>query len=609
MGQSKKKENEKRRLMTNIKFLVSNAWRFDKGLFLYFGLYTILTAVLPFIGIFAPKFLIDELMGPKRTNILISILGAFFILSAVVNYFTAYLNGAYYPKMVLARFRFINMMYTKSMTMDFKHTENPKTLNDIESAGRAVSNNVDGIEGVFHKLFGIFGSAISFVGYIAIVAILNPLVLIYLIINVFVTYFLTLKVKTYEHDKKDKISEVERRSNYIYNTMYDFSYGKDIRIYKLGSWLSRKFKELKNERVNIHKKIKYKYFTVSAVEVVLLLLREGIIYAYLIYRVLEKGMSIGDFTMYFATISSFAAWMQKLMADMAHIRAQNLYINDFRDFLELDDEKENPSLAPIPIDKPYEIEFRKVSFKYPNSERYIYKNLSFKINAGQRLAIVGVNGAGKTTFIKLLSRLYDPTEGDILINGVNIKSFDKEEYRKLFSVVFQEIKMFAFSVAENVALAKESSINRERVMEAIEKAGMGEKIRTLKNGIDTSTLKILDDSGVEFSGGENQKLALARALYKNGDIVVLDEPTAALDAIAEYNIYKGFDSLVGDKTAIYISHRLASTRFCDVIAFFEDGQIKEYGTHEELLKKNGRYAEMFNIQAHYYKEEVEKEVG
>ncbi len=258
----------------------------------------------------------------------------------------------------------------------------------------------------------------------------------------------------------------------------------------------------------------------------------------------------------------------------------------------------------IHIDSSYEIEFKNVSFKYPKTDKYIYKNLSLKIKKGQRLAIVGINGAGKTTFVKLLCRLYEPTSGEILINGVNIQSFSKEEYYKILSVVFQEVKTFAFTVAENVSLENLEEVDREKVLHCIEKAGVGDKINSLEKGIDTSLLKILDGEGIELSGGENQKLALARALYKNGKIVILDEPTSVLDAVAEYNIYKGFDELIGDKTAIYISHRLASTKFCDVIAFFENGEIVEYGTHEELLKKNGKYSDMFNIQAQYYKEEV-----
>lgn len=609
MGEEKiKRKKEKRSTFTNLKFLISKAWAIDKTLFWDFGCYTLMTAIAPFIGIFTPKFLIDELMGNKKTENLVLILGGFFLLSAIVNYLSAYFYGAYYPKVVIARFKFINMMQEKCMNMDFKHTEDPEILNNMESAERAIGSSNTGVEGIYHKLFGLFGAGISFLGYVTIVAVLNPLVLLYLIFNVLVTYFLTLKVKTFEHSKKDEISDKNRKAEYIYKTMYDFSYGKDIRIYKLGAWLSKKFQHFRDDGVAIQRKIKYKYFKVGAVEVLLLLLREGIIYGYLIYRVVRGNMTIGDFTMYFATISGFAMWMQKVMADLAFIRSQNLYLNDFRDFLELDDEKENPKAAVIPESGAYEIEFRNVSFKYPHSDRYIYRNLSFTIKPGQRLAIVGVNGAGKTTFVKLLTRLYDPTEGEILINGINIKEFNKKEYNKLFSVVFQEIRMFAFSVAENVALTTKDNLDEERVIKAIEKAGMGDKVRSLKKGIHTTLLKFLDEEGIELSGGENQKLALARAIYKDGHIIVLDEPTAALDAIAEYNIYKGFNDLVGDKTAIYISHRLASTRFCDVIAFFEDGQIKEYGTHEELLAKNGKYAEMFNIQAHYYQEETEKEV-
>lgn len=605
---SKIKEKQKRSVIANIRFLVSHAWKWEKGVFGYFGLYTILSSVMPFIGIFAPKLLIDELTGAKRTENLFWILVAFLTVSVVVNYLVPYLSGAYYPKMVKVRFGFISMLQKKCMSMDFKYTEDPKILNDIESAGRAVSNNSDGIEGVFHRLFGIFGSAVSFLGYVTIVAVLNPFVLLYLILNVLINYFLTLKVKNYEYSRKDEVSELDRKANYIFKTMYDFSFGKDIRIYYLGNWIAKKFESFKFNRMKIFKNIKYKYLSVSAVDVLLLLIREGVIYAYLIYRVIYKGMSIGDFTMFFATIAGFAGWMQKIIEDLAHINAQNLYLNDFRDFLEIDGKEEAEDIKAVPENKPYEIEFRNVSFKYPNSERYIYKNLSFKIKAGQRLAVVGVNGAGKTTFVKLLTRLYEPTGGEILLNGININNFKKEEYWKLFSVVFQEIKMFAFSIAENVALEKNENINRERVLESIDKADLIDKITSLEKGIDTSLLKILDENGVELSGGENQRLALARALYKDGDIVVLDEPTAALDAIAEYNIYKGFNKLVGNKTAVYISHRLASTRFCDIIAFFEDGEIKEYGTHEELLNKNGKYAEMFNIQAHYYQEEAAKEV-
>ena len=229
------------------------------------------------------------------------------------------------------------------------------------------------------------------------------------------------------------------------------------------------------------------------------------------------------------------------------------------------------------------------------------------MHSGEKLAIVGVNGAGKTTFVKLLARLYDPQQGRILLNGVDIRRFDREEYWKLFSVVFQEIKIFAFSVAENVALGK--ALQEDRLQKALRQADIDKKINSLSHKTQTSLLKILDEEGIELSGGESQRLALARALYKDGPIVALDEPTAALDALAESAIYEGFNEMVQDKTAIYISHRLASTRFCDRIAFFENGRVVEYGTHDQLMALGQKYAEMFRLQAHYYQETNPQEGG
>ena len=393
-------------------------------------------------------------------------------------------------KLIEIRMNFMNLLQKKCMDMDFKYTENPKTLNDLNNAWRAADNNADGIEGVYHRIFSLLGSVLTFIGFISIVATLSPLVLLYLLANVLITYFFTLKAKKYEYSRKDDVAAHQRKSTYIYDTMYNFSYGKDIRIYKLNTWLSTLFKDSNNSRLKIHKEIKLKYFLVSALDIFLLLFREGIIYAYLIYKVFIGDMSIGNFTMYFATISSFASWMKRVLDDIAHIRAQNLYINDFRDFLEIDNDNKINETAQIPVKTPYEIEFKNVSFKYPGSEKYVYKNLSLNIKAGQRLAIVGVNGAGKTTFVKLLTRLYEPTGGKILINGIDISTLNKEEYFKLFSVVFQEIKMFAFSIAENVALATGNDLDRANVDECIKKANMDKKINSLENGIDTSLLKV-----------------------------------------------------------------------------------------------------------------------
>lgn len=589
-------------LLSNLKYIMVYAWSQDKVLFAQCGVYTILASIAPFIGIFLPKFLIDELLGQRRIEIILMTLIGFFLLSSVVNYSIAWLRCAYSPRVTKIRTDYITMISDKIMKMDFKNTEDPEVLNKIKSVMNAVMSNNTGVEGVYHTLLGLFGRLTAFVGYISIVLFLSPWILLFLIINVLISYALTMRVKKYEYSQKEKAADKDRRTFYVFDTMYDFAYGKDIRIYDLKNILIDKFKKFRGERIDISNDVQEKQLNVKIVDVILLVIREFVVYGYLIYNVLFTGMSIGDFTMYFSTINGFGDWMKGILDDLANIKAQNMYLDDMREFLEIKSEDKEKT-RDIPIDSSYEIEFKNVSFKYPKTDKYIYKNLSLKIKKGQRLAIVGINGAGKTTFVKLLCRLYEPTSGEILINGINIQSFSKEEYYKILSVVFQDIKTFAFTVAENVSLESLEDVDREKVLQCIEKAGVGDKINSLQKGIDTSLLKILDGEGVELSGGENQKLALARALYKNGKIVILDEPTSALDAVAEYNIYKGFDELIGDKTAIYISHRLASTKFCDVIAFFENGEIVEYGTHEELLKKNGKYSDMFNIQAQYYREE------
>ncbi|HHD2719289.1 TPA: ABC transporter ATP-binding protein [Clostridium perfringens] len=589
-------------LLSNLKYIMGYAWSQDKVLFAQCGIYTILASVSPFLGIFLPKFLIDELLGQRRVEIILMTLIGFFLLSSVMNYSIAWLRCVYSPRVTKIRCDYMTMISEKIMKMDFKNTEDPEVLNKIKSVMNAVMSNNTGVEGVYHTLLGLFGRLTAFVGYISIVLFLSPWILLFLIINVLISYALTMRVKKYEYSQKEKAADKDRRTFYVFDTMYDFAYGKDIRIYDLKNILIDKFKKFRGERIDISNDVQEKQLKVKIVDVILLVIREFVVYGYLIYNVLFTGMSIGDFTMYFSTINGFGDWMKGILDDLANIKAQNMYLDDMREFLEIKSEDKEKT-RDIPIDSSYEIEFKNVSFKYPKTDKYIYKNLSLKIKKGQRLAIVGINGAGKTTFVKLLCRLYEPTSGEILINGINIQSFSKEEYYKILSVVFQDIKTFAFTVAENVSLESLEDVDREKVLQCIEKAGVGDKINSLQKGIDTSLLKILDGEGVELSGGENQKLALARALYKNGKIVILDEPTSALDAVAEYNIYKGFDELIGDKTAIYISHRLASTKFCDVIAFFENGEIVEYGTHEELLKKNGKYSDMFNIQAQYYKEE------
>jgi ATP-binding cassette subfamily C protein len=598
MGEKKK---PKYNTWQNIYYIVRMAWATDKQIFIYFILITLFSGTAPLINVLFPRFILQELMYGQRTQQLIIILAMYFLAGAVIGYGKSFISQAYFPKMVNVRFQFMKLHYKKCMMTDYKNTEDPDFLNDKETAFRCLNNNQSGIEGMLHKLFFLGGNLLAILGYVTIISMLNVFVLLYLIANLAISYYFNYRVREYEHDRKDEISENDRRSGYIYDLMYNFAYGKELRIYGLSGWIAELFHRYKDSRLDTHKKIKWNYFRTGLIDVILLIIREGVIYAYLIYLVITGGLSIPEVTMYFAAIAGFAEWMNKLTGDIAHIRAQNLEVCDFRNFIE-QPEGDSEECIPLP-EGPYEIEFCNVSFHYPGSDTYVYRDLNLKIPYGQRLAIVGHNGAGKTTFVKLLCRLYDVTDGEILLNGINIKRFDKKQYAKLFSAVFQEVKILAFSAGENVALTEKEQMDVERLELALEQAGVADKVASLKNGTDTSLLKFLDDEGVELSGGENQKISIARALYKNGPIMVLDEPTAALDALAEHSTYLNFDRMVESKTAIYISHRLASTIFCDTIAMFEKGAIVEYGSHEELLAKQGRYTDMFETQAKYYKDE------
>jgi len=609
-----------RLVLENLLYVMKYVYQWKKSIYLSIVVYSIFLGVSPFIWIFTPKLLIDELTAGGEAEKLLKILILALLLSGATGFATEYLQGNFRMKMNAVRYGFIRMLSDKAMKMRYHYTEDPKTLNDIHIALETIQNPQKGIGLIILKLFSIPGNLIGFFVFMAILYRLNPLILLLLVLTVYLSYLAMVKAKNYERGKKDELAKERREFYYGSATMSDFQYGKDIRIYGLKKIILSKNITAREKILSIVRSIQKHIFKASLMEGVLSLLREGIVYLYLIQQVVSGSLTIGDFVMYTMAMNNFITWMEATMKDLADIRIQALYVSDFREFLKKEEpvdsikieegvkvaakgknSKEDISKEENPIEQ-YSIEFRKVSFLYPGSSRYIFKDFSLKIKGGERLALVGINGAGKTTLVKLLTGLYQPDEGQILINGKDSREYTRTEYNDLFSVVFQDIKILSFTIKENITF-KDGDINKMRYEKALVQSGLKEKISSLTNKDNTMMLKVLDEEGTEFSGGENQKLAMARALYKDGNILIMDEPTAALDALAEYKLYQEFDAMVQEKTAIYISHRLSSTRFCDAIAFLENGKIIEYGTHEELMKLNGAYANMFQIQAAYYQEE------
>ncbi|MBR5868534.1 MAG: ABC transporter ATP-binding protein, partial [Clostridia bacterium] len=323
-------------------------------------------------------------------------------------------------------------------------------------------------------------------------------------------------------------------------------------------------------------------------------------YGYLIHLVSTGAIGIGDFVLYFGAVTGFSGFVGRIVFDMNQLNYANLLMNDLRAFLDNSDEPDPADPAPLP-DGPFSVEFRNVTFSYPGSAP-VLQDFSLSIASGEKIALVGVNGAGKTTIVKLLCGFYRPDSGEILLNGISIQNYRKKDLYSLFSAVFQDIFILPFTLAENISMVTLDQTDMPRVETCLRQVGLWDTIAAYPEGPRSFMLKEVMD-GIVLSGGQNQKLLMARALYKDAPFLILDEPTAALDPIAESETYQQFHTLTGNKTALYISHRLASTRFCDRIVFLSDGVAAEVGTHEELMSLGGAYAEMFDIQSHYYKEE------
>jgi ATP-binding cassette subfamily B protein len=375
------------------------------------------------------------------------------------------------------------------------------------------------------------------------------------------------------------------------------------------------------KRFRYHYQLKWYYPTIS--DTAFNFVRDWAAYTLLIHKVLSGQIDAATFTIYLGVIANFSMYIYDVSMHFADLRDASHQFNDYHDFMKQKDvfeHNENTDTLTSSINSAQEaikgqnltapsIEFQNVSFTYEGSERPVLTNVSFKINADEKIALVGNNGAGKTTIVKLLCGLYPPTSGEILIDGKSINDIGVEKYQDMISVLFQDTSPIALSIAENVCGCEPENADRKKMMACLENAGLLEKINSLSKKEETYITQTLDEKGVVLSGGETQKLLLAKAMYKDGPVLILDEPTSALDPIAESRIYEEYNQMASNKTAVFISHRLASTKFCDRILFLDGGRIVEEGSHDQLMKKGGKYREIFDIQSHYYKESKEEEAA
>jgi ATP-binding cassette subfamily B protein len=398
----------------------------------------------------------------------------------------------------------------------------------------------------------------------------------------------------------DARKQINRIKNYYFDYLYSYKWGKDLRLYDLAPSLTEEIRGINETTADIQKNVWRNRMKFESFGSVIATVMSSMTYGYIAIKALFGAFPIGSVVQYIGAITRFNESITWLCGHSLSIWDQAITLKMYFDFLDMPDKKRRGTLTVEKRqDNDYEIEFRNVSFKYPGVDTYALKNLSLKLIIGQKHAVVGVNGSGKTTMIKLLCRLYDPTDGEITLNGIDIKKYDYNEYLDIFSVVFQDFKLFSFPLGENVAAS--TDVDYEKAEKCLQMANFSERISLMPKGLDTPIYKDFEEDGLEISGGEAQKIALARALYKDAPFIVLDEPTAALDPIAEFEIYSTFNEIVGEKTAIYISHRLSSCRFCDNITVFHEGEVVQRGNHDLLIEdKNGKYYELWNAQAQYY---------
>lgn len=585
----------------------------------------ICNSVLSYYFGFFGKLVIDLagsglVYNEKVTRLLVIVLAGG-LIAGLLQLGSSFSGSRTWYQYIEVRMHVIEERVARALGMNYEFLEKPETLDIHERACQATGGNNNGVEGMMHGMETLAVNLTTvIVTLVSVMALDIRLVLVLIVLAVMQYGYFVFCIRNDKKKVWDQLGGTWRQINYMERVTQDFDYAKDIRLFSQQDFLLKKQQKIFENR---WKKFDYHqnlWFSHAVVVNITFLIGKAAIYGALFYAVIKKDMTVGNFTLFFALAMAFSQSLIEFLRRFGDFGRASLEVDDFRSFMELDMEgsvasdatstsesaQKNKELRELPKATAYTIVFENVSYRYPEAEEYALKNLNLELEAGEKLAVVGLNGAGKTTMIKLLLRLYEPTEGRILLNGTDIRSYRREDYYKLFSPVFQNVEVLAFPIAENVSMKQTENTDIDKAYSCVAEAGLQEKIDSLPKGILTELLKVVDEEGVDFSGGEKQKLALARALYKNAPIVVLDEPTSALDAIAEQRLYQSFDKMIGEKSAVYISHRLASTRFCDKVAMFKGGEMIEYGAHEELMEQNGEYAHMFELQAQYYQEEGEE---
>lgn len=573
--------------------------------FLLMALEVPLNVCLSFTEVYLPALVVAEFTGGAPLSRMAFRVGMVILLMLTANVLRTFSKGlsqTYY----LTKYRFQKNMEVnrKSMTCFFQNYESKdiRELGDRATLATQQWNGVQPVSDVPSRSMKLVENILCYLLFGSVISFVSPLLVPILTIAPAVNWFCARAYRNWEYAHRDKWTDIDHRLWYVQGETADFRAGKDIRIYGCAGWFRQIYSDLCARRAFWNRQLIWRSFLSRIADLFVILLRDGAAYALLIKMTLAGELTVDRFLLYFSAISMFASFIGNIMTEWNGIRATSLDLCDYRKYLDLP-EQDGTGEADVTkfLGTAPEITFEHVSFRYEGAHSDTLQDLNLTLNSGEKVALVGLNGAGKTTLVKLLCGLYLPTEGDIKINGISVRKFRRKDYYRLFAPVFQDVQTGFFSLAETVSGQIGEGTDFRRAGQCLELAGLGEKLRSLPQGIHTKLDKQLYADGIALSGGEAQKLMLARALYKDAPVLVLDEPTAALDPVAENQIYLRYQEMTQKKTSLFISHRLASTQFCDRILYLKDGQVAEEGTHQELIALGGEYAGLYEKQSCWYK--------
>lgn len=597
----KTKQKPKYSILQNVRYMLGLAWSHHKSVVWMCFVWAGLSLGIKVVQLFIAPMVLQKVEAVAPLGELLGTIGIFAVALVLLSGSLGYVEENIIYGRISVRTIIIALINRKACTTSYPNSRDPKVLKLHEKTLELCSGNREPTENIWVTMSQILLNVSGFALYLALLTELDLILILVVTVTTVIGFFVSKRINEWGYRHKEEESGYRKQLSYFNNKVRSIKLAKDIRIFGLSEWLGSLYKSVQALHEAYVDRRERVYAWTCVVDALLQFLRNGVAYLYLVRMALEGSLSAAEFLLYFSAFSGFSQWVTGILEQFTQLHKESLGISTVREYLELEEQFRFEGGIPIPQADSYELKLEDVTFRYPGTDREIVRHMDLTIRPGEKVAIVGLNGAGKTTLVKLLCGFYDPDEGRVLLNGTDIREFDRQEYYKLFSAVFQEFSELDITVAQSVA-QKVDGFDMDRVKECIEKASLTEFIEKLPQGYDSHLGKHVYNDGIQLSGGQTQRMMLARALYKDGPFLILDEPTAALDPIAERDIYTKYNEMTQGKSSLFISHRLASTRFCDRILFLQDGVIAEEGTHEELLTNDGGYAKLFHVQARYYQE-------